>query len=288
MHSSVKLDNIDSAIIKEIVKRSLEEDIGKGDITTSLLDGSDHIVNGQFIVKKAGIIAGLTVVKMVYDCLDKKIRFTNLFQDGSRVEQGSIIADIRGSAYELLAGERVALNFLQRMSGIATLTNKFVEKVAGTQTVILDTRKTVPGLRILDKWAVRLGGGKNHRFGLNDMVLIKENHIKLAGSISSAVNSVKKGLKENNQNLEIEIEVKNYAELRDALELGVNRILLDNMTFKEIREAVNITKNKIPLEVSGNVTLENVSSIAVKGINYVSVGMLTHSVKALDISFLLD
>ncbi len=287
MHSGLKLDNIDLTEIKEIIERSLKEDIGKCDITTSLLYDNDHIVNGQFIVKKAGVIAGLAVAKMVFDCLDNNIRFTNLFQDGSRVEQGAIIADIRVSAYKLLAGERVALNFLQRMSGIATLTNKFVEKVAGTQTVILDTRKTVPGLRILDKWAVRLGGGKNHRFGLHDMVLIKENHIKLAGSIVSAVNSIKKGLKENNQNMEIEIEVKNHAELKDALELGANRILLDNMTFKEIRKAVSITKNTIPLEVSGNVTLENVSSIAATGINYVSVGMLTHSVKALDISFLI-
>ncbi len=288
MNSGLKLDNIDSAKIKEIVERSLKEDIGKGDITSSLLEGSDHVIKGKFIGKKAGVIAGLAVAKMVFDCLDNKIRFTNLFQDGGRVERGSIIADICGSAYELLAGERVALNFLQRMSGIATLTSKFVEKIAGTETVILDTRKTVPGLRILDKWAVRLGGGENHRFGLHDMVLIKENHIKLAGSISSAVNSIKKGLKEHKQNLEIEIEVKNHAELREALELGANRILLDNMTIEEIRKAVSITKRQIPLEVSGNVTLENVSSIAATGINYVSVGMLTHSVKALDISFLLD
>ncbi len=288
MNSGLKLDNIDSAKIKEIVERSLKEDIGKGDITSSLLEGSDHVIKGKFIGKKAGVIAGLAVAKMVFDCLDNKIRFTNLFQDGGRVERGSIIADICGSAYELLAGERVALNFLQRMSGIATLTSKFVEKIAGTETVILDTRKTVPGLRILDKWAVRLGGGENHRFGLHDMVLIKENHIKLAGSISSAVNSIKKGLKEHKQNLEIEIEVKNHAELREALELGANRILLDNMTIEEIRKAVSITKGQIPLEVSGNVTLENVSSIAATGINYVSVGMLTHSVKALDISFLLD
>lgn len=288
MNSGLKLDNIDSAKIKEIVERSLKEDIGKGDITSSLLEGSDHVIKGKFIGKKAGVIAGLAVAKMVFDCLDNKIRFTNLFQDGGRVERGSIIADICGSAYELLAGERVALNFLQRMSGIATLTSKFVEKIAGTETVILDTRKTVPGLRILDKWAVRLGGGENHRFGLHDMVLIKENHIKLAGSISSAVNSIKKGLKEHKQILEIEIEVKNHAELREALELGANRILLDNMTIEEIRKAVSITKRQIPLEVSGNVTLENVSSIAATGINYVSVGMLTHSVKALDISFLLD
>ncbi len=288
MNSGLKSDNIDSAKIKEIVERSLKEDIGKGDITSSLLEGSDHVIKGKFIGKKAGVIAGLAVAKMVFDCLDNKIRFTNLFQDGGRVERGSIIADICGSAYELLAGERVALNFLQRMSGIATLTSKFVEKIAGTETVILDTRKTVPGLRILDKWAVRLGGGENHRFGLHDMVLIKENHIKLAGSISSAVNSIKKGLKEHKQILEIEIEVKNHAELREALELGANRILLDNMTIEEIRKAVSITKRQIPLEVSGNVTLENVSSIAATGINYVSVGMLTHSVKALDISFLLD
>jgi len=288
MNSGLKSDNIDSAKIKEIVERSLKEDIGKGDITSSLLEGSDHVIKGKFIGKKAGVIAGLAVAKMVFDCLDNNIRFTNLFQDGGRVERGSIIADICGSAYELLAGERVALNFLQRMSGIATLTSKFVEKIAGTETVILDTRKTVPGLRILDKWAVRLGGGENHRFGLHDMVLIKENHIKLAGSISSAVNSIKKGLKEHKQILEIEIEVKNHAELREALELGANRILLDNMTIEEIRKAVSITKRQIPLEVSGNVTLENVSSIAATGINYVSVGMLTHSVKALDISFLLD
>jgi nicotinate-nucleotide pyrophosphorylase (carboxylating) len=197
-----------------------------------------------------------------------------------------LIARLSGPGYALLSGERVALNFIQRMSGIATLTRRFVEAVGGTPAIILDTRKTAPGLRVVDKWAVRLGGGQNHRFGLYDMVLIKDNHIAVAeGSITEAVVRVRA---RDERRLNIEVEVRNLAELREALELKVQRILLDNMTTDEMREAVRLADGRIPLEASGNITLANVAEVAQTGVDYISVGALTHSVQALDISLLLD
>jgi nicotinate-nucleotide pyrophosphorylase (carboxylating) len=185
----------------------------------------------------------------------------------------------------LLSGERVALNFLQRMSGIATLTRQFVERTSGTSVTVLDTRKTVPGLRLLDKWAVRLGGGQNHRFGLYDMTLIKENHIAAVGGISEAVARVREC---DERKRAIEIEVKNLTELREVLSLDVDRIMLDNMSLEEMREAVTVAAGRVPLEASGNVDLDNVAAVAATGVDFVSIGMLTHSVKALDISLLFD
>lgn len=270
--------------IEAIVRRALEEDIGDGDVTTGCTLSPTAILKGQFIAKEAGIVAGLEVVRLTFSLLDERVEFTPHVADGAPVELGQVIATLSGPGRTLLSGERVALNFLQRMSGIATLTRRFVEAVQDTPAVILDTRKTAPGLRLLDKWAVRLGGGQNHRLGLYDMVLIKDNHIAAVGSISQAVARVRAG---DRRGRPVEVEVKTLGELREALELEVDRIMLDNMSLAEMVQAVRLTNGRVPLEASGNITLENVAAVAATGVNYISVGALTHSVRALDISLQL-
>jgi len=273
------------AQVKTVVQRALSEDIGDGDVTTQCIVPADAMLKGQFIAKETGVVAGLEVVKLTFSLIDTYVQFTPHVADGEQVIAGSIIATINGPGYALLSGERVALNFLQRMSGIASLTRRFVEAVQGTSAIILDTRKTAPGLRLLDKWAVQLGGGHNHRFGLYDMVLVKDNHIAAVGSISEAVARVRA---KDKQRRPIEVEVKTLAELQEALALGLDRVMLDNMSLTEMREAVHLTNGRLPLEASGNVNLENVGAIAKTGVDYVSVGMLTHSVQALDISLELE
>jgi nicotinate-nucleotide pyrophosphorylase (carboxylating) len=269
-----------------LVCRALSEDIGGGDVTTRCTVPLGASLTGQFIAKEDGIIAGLAVAQLAFTLLDQEVQFEPYVAEGDRVTAGQIVATVRGPGQALLSGERVALNFLQRISGIATLTRRFVEAVRGSSAVILDTRKTAPGLRLLDKWAVRLGGGQNHRFGLYDMALIKENHIAaVGGSILAAVARVRAG---DDQKRPIEVEVRNLAELQEALTLPVDRILLDNMSLAEMREAVSLAKGRIPLEASGNISLENIAAVAATGVNYISIGMLTHSVRALDISLLLN
>ena len=262
--------------VQTIVALALREDIGDGDVTTLCTISPTATLSGQFIAKEAGVVAGLGVVGLTFLLVDEAVQFTPLIADGDQVEIGQEIATVDGPGQALLSGERVALNFLQRMSGIATLTRRFVEAA-----VILDTRKTAPGLRPVDKWAVRLAGGQNHRFGLYDMVLIKDNHIAAVGSISEAVTRVRA---KDKRGRPIEVEVKTLAELKEALPLGVDRIMLDNMSLAEMREAVQLTDGRVPLEASGNVSLENVAAIAATGVDYISIGMLTHSVEALDIS----
>jgi len=271
--------------IREMVQRALAEDIGPGDVTTQWILPSEMWVRGCFLAKAEGVLAGLEVVRQVFQQVDKRITFQACKKDGQAISKGDIVATVEGPAASILTAERTTLNFLQRMSGIATLTRRYVEAVAGTQAVILDTRKTAPGLRLLDKWAVQLGGGQNHRLGLYDMVLIKDNHIAAAGGITQAVERVRQ---RNHQGLAIEVEVKSLAELEEALALGVDRIMLDNMSLEEMRQAVEITAGRVPLEASGNVTLENVAAIAATGVDYISVGALTHSVKALDISLEIE
>jgi len=271
--------------IQAAVQRALDEDIGDGDVTTLSTIPADAMLDGRFIVKEAGIIAGLAVAQRVFEQVDSRVKLTPLVADGDPVSQGDIAATISGPCRALLSGERVALNFLQRMSGIATLTRRFVEAVKGTRAVILDTRKTAPGLRLLDKWAVRLGGGKNHRIGLYDMVLIKDNHIAAIGSIPETVARVRAN---DDRRRPIEVEVTSLAQLQEVLPLNVDRILLDNMSLAEMREAVRIAGGRTPLEASGNVRLDNVADIAATGVDYVSIGALTHSVRALDISLDLD
>jgi nicotinate-nucleotide pyrophosphorylase (carboxylating) len=273
-----------AAALVSIVRQALEEDIGDGDITTLCTVPPDALIDGKLYAKEAGVIAGLEVARLAFSLVDENVNFLPSVIDGERVRQGDVIAEVNGSARALLSAERVALNFLQRMSGIATLTRRFVDAVQGTSAVILDTRKTAPGLRLLDKWAVRLGGGQNHRMGLYDMVLIKENHIAAVGGISETVARVRA---QDDQARAIEVEVTNMTELAEALELNVDRIMLDNMSLAEMREAVRLTAGRVPLEASGNVDLDNVADVAATGVDYISIGMLTHSVQALDISLLL-
>lgn len=275
----------DMSAIQTIIRRALEEDIGDGDITTLATIPEDARLTGRFLAKEGGVIAGLDVAAMTFIELDPQAQMICNVGDGERVEQGTEIARIIGQGRAILSGERVALNLLQRMSGIATLTRQFVEAARGASAVILDTRKTMPGLRVLDKWAVRLGGGENHRFGLFDMAMIKDNHIAAVGSITRAVAQVRA---HDSRRRPIEVEVKNLEELAETLPLNVDRILLDNMTPEMMREAARLTNQRVPLEASGNVSLENVAEIAATGVNYISIGKLTHSVKALDISLLLE
>lgn len=271
----------DEALLNEIVRLALDEDIAGGDVTTNWTIPPDSRLFSQFLVKAEGVLAGLEVARMVFAQIDRDLAFTELISDGSQVRPGDIVATVEGSGRAILSGERTALNFMQRMSGIATLTHRYVEATAGTRAVILDTRKTVPGLRVLDKWAVRLGGGQNHRIGLYDMVLIKDNHIAACGTIAAAVERVRA---HNSRNLPIEVEVKNLQELREALPLKVDRIMLDNMSLEDMRAAVRIAAGKVPLEASGGVSLQTIAAIAATGVDYISAGELTHSVKALDIS----
>jgi len=267
-----------------IIHRALVEDIGDGDITTVSTVPGRSILKGTFIAKESGIIAGLEVVKETLQYVDHRISFSASVTDGEHVATGTILATVRGNGRALLIAERTSLNFFQRMSGIATITRMYVDAVRKTKAIIVDTRKTAPGLRLIDKWAVRLGGGQNHRFGLFDMVLIKENHIAAAGGITRAVARVRAMDKEERL---IEVEVRTLTELKEALKLNIDRILLDNMSLKQMREAVRITNGRTELEASGNVSLDNVAKVAATGVDIISVGKLTHSVRALDISFLI-
>lgn len=266
--------------LSECIKRALEEDIRSGDATTNAIVPADAILHGRIVAKQKGTIAGLAIAERVFLSMNHDIAFTPQVIEGAIVEKGQLVAKVKGSARTLLTGERTALNFLGRMSGIATLTRKFVEAVAGTKAVILDTRKTAPGLRLVDKLAVELGGGQNHRTGLFDMVLIKDNHVDFAGSIRAAVERVRS----TGTNLEIEVEARTLADVREALELGVERILLDNMSPETMTEAVAINEGRARLEASGNITLDNVREVAMTGVDFISVGALTHSAPVFDIS----
>jgi nicotinate-nucleotide pyrophosphorylase (carboxylating) len=268
------------AEIFQYITRALEEDIGPGDVTTDTIVPPNAFLRGRIVAKDEGVVAGLRVVEQVMHTLDRRVTFLTTVEDGMKVTRGVVLADLEGPARALLTGERTALNFLGRMSGIATLTRRFVDAVAGTKAVILDTRKTAPGLRFADKLAVRLGGGQNHRTGLFDMVLIKDNHVDFAGSITAAVERVRASGTE----LEIEVETRTLENVREALALGVERILLDNMSLDTMREAVAMCDGRAKLEASGNVTLETVLEVAGTGVDYISVGALTHSPKVFDVS----
>lgn len=266
--------------ILETIQRALREDIGAGDVTSNSIIPADAVMTGQIIAKQSGVIAGLDVAQAVFAALDPRVEFTALVEEGARVENRQVVSRLAGPAVSLLTGERTALNFLGRVSGIATLTRQFVDAVAGTRAVILDTRKTVPGLRMLDKLAVARGGGQNHRIGLYDMILIKDNHIDFAGSITAAVERAHAA----HTGLEIEVEARTLAHVREALDLGVERILLDNMSLETMRQAVALNAGRAKLEASGNVTLETVRAIAETGVDYISSGALTHSAKVFDVS----
>ena len=279
---------------KKLVKTALSEDVGAGDFTTNSIVPKVARAKAIIVAKENGTIAGLSVAKQVFCSVDKKIKFSAKVKDGAKVKKGKVIATLSGPARGILTGERSALNFLQRLSGIATLTSRFVDLAHGTSHLpagrhglaqILDTRKTIPGLRILEKQAVKAGGGANHRFGLYDAILIKDNHIAIAGGIKSAIKLAKK----KNPKKFVEVEAKKLTQVKQAIEIGVDRILLDNMNLKTLRQAVKLCrKAKIKTEASGGVNLKTIKQVAKTGVDCISVGALTHSAQALDISLLVD
>lgn len=270
--------------IIKIINSALKEDIGNGDITTKATIKNSQKAVGRFLVKDNGVIAGLKISKKVFQIVDPKIKFKILIEDGSKVKKSDVVAIVNGKAKSILTAERTALNFLQRMSGIATLANMYAEKVKHTKAKIIDTRKTVPGLRLLDKMSIKLGGCENHRMGLYDMFLIKDNHIEIAGSITNAVNDCMRYQKKNKTKFKIEVETKNLQEVEEALKTYADIIMLDNFDINDMRKAVQLINGKKKTEASGGVNLETVKEIAETGVDFISVGALTHSVKALDIS----
>ena len=266
------------------VEHALAEDIRTGDVTTNSIIPAQATLAGQIISKQSGIVAGLFIAQAAFQMLDKRVSLTSRVNDGERIEADRVLAEIKGTARAILSAERTALNFLGRTSGIATLTRQFVEEVRHTKTKILDTRKTAPNLRACDRLAVRLGGGENHRMGLYEMILIKDNHIDFAGSITEAVSRPRK----HRKGLEIEVEARSLKDVEECLDLGVTWIMLDNMSHEETRQAVMLNNGRAKLEASGNVTLANVRQIADTGVDYISVGTLTHSVRNFDVSLIVS
>lgn len=257
------------------------EDIGDGDITTNNLVPPDTDRTAILVAKEEGVIAGLAVAEMVFKKFDKNIEWKEILPDGSKVKPGDIIVEFKGNYRALLTGERKALNFLQRLSGIATYASKCMKEIEGHHVEILDTRKTLPGYRYLDKYAVRMGGASNHRFGLYDMVMIKDNHIQVAGSIRKAVEAIRFKVPKS---IKIEVETTTLEQVQEALDAEVDIIMLDNMSSKMMKEAVKLINRRAKIEASGNMTLKRIRKVAATGVNYISIGALTHSVKALDIS----
>lgn len=274
--------------LTEIIQNALSEDLDEsGDVTSSATMGEDTTGTAEIIAKEDGILAGGFVVEKVFNLLDSLISVDIKFDDGASVRNRDVVFVINGPMRGILIGERTALNLLCRMSGIATLTSKFVKLTEGTGVKVLDTRKTTPGLRSLEKYAVRVGGGFNHRIGLFDMVLIKENHIAAANGISNAVKLSRSYLKEHELDLKIEVECRKLEEVREAVELDVDRIMLDNMNVDQITQAVRLVNGRKKLEISGGVNLDNVAEYAKTGVDYISVGQLTHSARAMDFSLLV-
>jgi nicotinate-nucleotide pyrophosphorylase (carboxylating) len=274
---------MDKLILKTI-SDALKEDVKNGDITTKATISKSKKATGKFLVKAEGIIVGLEIAKAVFKTVDPKIKFEIKIKDGSKVKYGDVAAIVSGKAQSLLTAERTALNFLQRMSGIATSANNYSEIVKHTKAKVIDTRKTVPGLRTLDKLAVKLGGCANHRIGLYDMFLIKDNHIEVAGSITKAVEACVKYNKKHRTKFKIEVETKNLKEVEEAIKTKADIIMLDNFEIDEMKKAVKIINGKCKVEASGGVNLDTVKAIAETGVDFISVGALTHSVNALDIS----
>jgi nicotinate-nucleotide pyrophosphorylase (carboxylating) len=268
------------AYLKNLIESSLSEDIGSGDVTTEATIPAEAKSTAEMLAKQDMVLAGLDVAREVFLYLDPTVQFTPLAKDGDRIKTGTVMARVSGNTRALLTGERVVLNFLQHLSGVATLTAKYVEKVKGLKVEVLDTRKTLPGLRQIEKYAVRMGGGKNHRMGLYDMVLIKDNHIKAAGSITKAVEAARKKAGQ----LKIEVETKNLDEVREALAAKADTIMLDNMPVEIMREAVKLIAGRALVEASGNVTLDTIHAIAETGVDCISAGNITHSASAADIN----
>lgn len=267
--------------LDDLIRRSMDEDIGTGDITTLSTVSEDKQIEGSFIAKEEGVICGLPLLKRLFELLDPSVQLECLVTDGVSVKKGDIIARISGPARSILTGERVALNFLQRLSGIATRTQIAVQQISGTKAVIVDTRKTTPGLRIIEKYAVRIGGGSNHRFNLADGILIKDNHISAAGGISQAISRARKMA---THMLKIEVEVENFVQIEEALQSGADIIMLDNMSIEDMTKAVGIIDSKALVEASGNMGDKDLLIVAQTGVDLISVGALTHTIRAMDIS----
>ncbi|MGM0546969.1 MAG: carboxylating nicotinate-nucleotide diphosphorylase [Bacteroidota bacterium] len=269
-----------TSIIQDLIDRAFNEDVSGGDVTTNAIVDETRQAQAVWLAKEQGIVAGLDIAKQVFKYLDPLVEWESNVEDGTLVDKGRKIVMIKGKARALLTAERIALNIAQRMSGIATMTRKFVDKVEEFPTDILDTRKTVPGLRHLEKYAVKAGGGTNHRIGLYDMAMIKDNHIVAAGSITEAVKRVRK----EHPDIKVEVETTTLSEVDEALAAGADIIMLDNMSIEQMKKAVKTISSRAQIEASGNITLDTVKEIAATGVDYISVGALTHSVKAFDIS----
>ena len=271
--------------VEDVIKSALKEDINYIDVTTDYLIDENATTTARFVAKSDGVLCGLDVALTVFKMLDDSITFEILKNDGDKLNKGDIICRMSGNTRALLKGERTALNLIQHMSGIATATNKCVELVKGTNASVVDTRKTLPGLRALQKYAVTCGGGKNHRYNLSDAAMLKDNHIDAYGSITNAVNALRK---KAGHMLKIEVETRSLDDLREALAVGADVIMLDNMDCPTMAEAVKINAGRAKLEASGNITLENIAEVAKTGVDIISLGALTHSVKAFDISMRID
>ena len=276
---------MDIQLIHQFIKNALAEDVGDGDHTSLSTIPPNTQGKAKLIIKEDGVLAGMELAVEIFKEVDSALKVDVLIQDGAHVKVGDVGLTVSGSTHSILIAERLVLNCMQRMSGIATKTNRIVSLLKDTKTKILDTRKTTPGLRYLEKWAVRIGGGVNHRIGLYDMILIKDNHVDYAGGISNAINAAQKYLADQQKSLQIEIEVRNIEELSQVLAIGgVDRIMLDNFTFDNLRTAVNLINGRFITEASGGITEENVAEYAACGVDFISMGALTHSVKSLDIS----
>ena len=271
--------------IDELIKAALAEDIGDGDHSSLATIPESATGKAHLLIKEEGIVAGIDIAEKVFGFVDSQIKFEKFIEDGSSVKVGDIVFMVSGKSSSLLTAERLALNYMQRMSGIATKTNYYVNLLNGLNTKVLDTRKTTPLMRELEKHSVKLGGGENHRFGLYDMIMIKDNHIDFAGGISKAIDATHKYLNEKNKNLKIEIEVRDFDELNQVLQHGkVNRIMLDNFTPDDIRKALQLIDHKYETEASGGITEDTIRAYAETGVDYISVGALTHHIRSLDMS----
>jgi nicotinate-nucleotide pyrophosphorylase (carboxylating) len=271
--------------IKKFIDIAIAEDIGDGDHTSLATIDKKHIGKAQLLVKQHGIIAGVEVGRMIFEKLDAGCKFHVYIKDGEKVKKGDVVFIVEGHTISMLQAERLVLNVMQRMSGVATQTRHYVDKLCGLKTKILDTRKTTPGMRLLEKYAVKIGGGENHRIGLYDMILIKDNHIDFAGGIEKAIDKTQAYLKDHHKRLKIEIEARSIGDVKRILyKGGINRILLDNFNIEDTSEAVKIIGGLVETESSGNITLENIRSYAECGVDYISVGALTHQLKSLDLS----
>lgn len=279
------MNEIELKAAQTLIGLALSEDVGEGDITTDNIIPAETRRKAKMVAKADGIVAGLPVAEMVFKSLDPDLVWIVLTPEGSKVKRGDVMVEFEGTYRALLTGERTALNFLQRLSGIATMSGKYADAVKDYKTIILDTRKTLPGFRMLDKYAVKTGGASNHRIGLYDMAMIKDNHIEVAGGITKAVNAVRSNIKEG---IKIEVETTTIAQVQEAIDAGADIIMLDNMDNETMRKSVELIAGRAKVEASGNMTIERLREVAATGVDYISIGALTHSVSALDISQRLE